>query len=165
MRIQKGTAVGLQLVALLFLQVYSVKPVFSLLFGPKIQSATCQGDHRLCGCSPERIANQTCCCFRFKSLPKACHLKMHCGSKSAARSETNHWPRLVCYPSCGGQPSFITASFEKFLPFDSVPKILDGLSLYYHPIPLEGSGSRSKEPPTPPPKPLYLSEPKIMMDS
>ena len=158
-QIKKSTIVGIQLAALLLLQVYSSKPIFGLLIGPNNHSAVCQGDHRLCGCSPEKIANRTCCCFRYKSFPKACHLKMYCEceSKSSVKPETSRGPRLVCYPSCGGQPNLITASFERFLPIKFNPDLFNNLLFYYHLVFREDFQGRSKEPPDPPPKITAIS--------
>lgn len=56
--------VSVQLVALILLQVPLFLPLAGKVLFSSARGAVCHGDHRLCGCSAERIANHTCCCAR-----------------------------------------------------------------------------------------------------
>jgi hypothetical protein len=62
------TAAFIQLTALMLLQIYSVAPVFSRNLISYARVMRCTGDHAKCGCSPERIAAHTCCCYQSKRL-------------------------------------------------------------------------------------------------
>jgi hypothetical protein len=62
------TAAFIQITALLLLQFYSVAPLFSRNFVSYARVMRCTGDHAKCGCSPERIAAHTCCCYQSKRL-------------------------------------------------------------------------------------------------
>ncbi|MHC1698651.1 MAG: hypothetical protein AB9919_11440 [Geobacteraceae bacterium] len=56
--------VTVQLVALIHLQVPTILPLVGKVLSTPARGAVCYQDHRLCGCSAERIANKTCCCAR-----------------------------------------------------------------------------------------------------
>jgi len=147
---RKATAV-IQVTALLLLQVYSVLPVFGHFAAPVRHGAVCHGDHRLCGCPLDRIANRTCCCFKSGAMGK--NTMDHHKMESMPESEMERWARFVC-PPCGNEPDFVPASLEKikFLRFAAtserpvLPWVFD----------LSQSGdtfhTRANEPPDPPPK-------------
>lgn len=56
--------VSVQLLAILLLQVPIFLPLLGKVMSSPARGATCYHDHRLCGCSAERIASKTCCCAR-----------------------------------------------------------------------------------------------------
>jgi len=56
--------VSVQLVALILLQVPIFLPLVGKVLSSPARGTVCYHDHRLCGCSAERIANHTCCCAR-----------------------------------------------------------------------------------------------------
>lgn len=148
----KSTAAVIQVTALLLLQVYSVLPVFGHFVAPVSHGAVCRGDHRLCGCPLERIANRTCCCFKSSAMVMGM-VEGHHKMESLPKSEANRWARFVC-PPCGNQPDFVSVSLEniKFLRFAAIS---EGPDFFWIPN-LRGSGdtfrTRSTEPPDPPPK-------------
>jgi hypothetical protein len=148
--IRRAAAVT-QVTALLFLQIYAALPAFGHFVAPGRAGAVCRGDHRLCGCPLERIANRTCCCF--KSSEMAASGMEHHKMESLPVSEIAPLARFVC-PPCGAQPNFIFTSLEKikFLRFAATPEGPDflvgfNLSLFWNRF-----QSRSNEPPDPPPK-------------
>jgi hypothetical protein len=149
--IMRAAAV-IQVTALLLLQVYSLLPVFGHFVAPISHGAVCRGDHRLCGCPLERIANRTCCCFKSSAMVVgmvAGHHKM----ESLPKSGASRLARFVC-PPCGNQPDFVSVSLEKikFLRFASISEEPE----FFWVLNLPGSGdtfrTSSTEPPDPPPK-------------
>lgn len=91
-------ALLLQITALLLVQTYPIAP----LSPSRVSSQTEDEEgssHARCGCSAERIASRTCCCFMN---PRSCHA----GSKKATvakrgRSGKNLWQIYVCPAPCG----------------------------------------------------------------
>ncbi len=161
-RITKKAAAVIQVTVLLLLQVYSVLPVFGHFVAPVRHGAVCRGDHRLCGCPLERIANRTCCCF--KSSEMAMSRMDHHKMKLMTKSDMNRLVRFVC-PACGNQPDFVRNSLEKikFLRFAacSVRPIL--LWVFNLTEPGGTFETRSNEPPDPPPK-FIASQDNIQTD-
>ncbi len=149
-RFKKRAAAVIQITALLFLQVYALLPGFGHFVAPVSHGAVCRGDHRLCGCPLERIANRTCCCL--KSSEMAMNMMDHHKMESMPGSEINRSARLVC-PPCGTQSDFVSVSLEKikFLRFEACSEGPDFLWVFN----LLESGdtfqTRSNEPPDPPP--------------
>lgn len=60
----KSLLVSVQLLAIILLQLPTFAPLLVKAFSFHPRGSVCYHDHRLCGCSPDRIANRTCCCFR-----------------------------------------------------------------------------------------------------
>ena len=155
-RFKKKAIAVIQVAALLLLQVYSVLPAFGHFVPAVRHGAVCRGDHRLCGCPVERIANQTCCCFKSGAMGRNMmdHHKMdHEKKESIPESDRERLPRFVC-PPCGNEPDFVPASLEKikFLRFAATS---EGPVLLWVSNLLESGGTfkaRSNEPPDPPPK-------------
>jgi hypothetical protein len=148
---KKRIAAITQVTALLLLQVYALLPGWGHFVAPVRHGAVCRGDHRLCGCPLERIANRTCCCF--KSSEMAGNMMEHHKMGLKPRSDMNRLARFVC-PPCGNQPDFVSPSLEKikFLRLDAAsegPYLLWAFNL-------SESGdtfqTRSNEPPDPPPR-------------
>ncbi len=152
---RKRAAAVAQVAAILLLQVYSLLPMFGHFTSAVSHGAVCRGDHRLCGCPPERIVNRTCCCF--KSLERTMNLIEHLKIKETIpRSEINRIARYAC-PPCGKEPDFVPASVQtiKFLRFAATA---EGPYLPWV-FNIVESGetfqTRSNEPPDPPPKSLH----------
>jgi hypothetical protein len=148
---KKNATAVIQVTALLLLRVYSVLPVFGHFVAPVRHGAVCHRDHRLCGCSVEKIVNRTCCCF--KSAETAMSMVDHHEMKSMPESGMERLARFVC-PPCGNDPDFVPASLEKikFLRFAATsegPVLLWVFNLSH-------SGdtfhTRANEPPDPLPK-------------
>lgn len=143
----------MQVVAILLLQCYPFAPYM----GRKPAQPKCSGNHAQCGCSPERIASRTCCCFHRK--PDCCGKeKGHDGAHVAGRAESPSLPSLSTAP-CGGAPKFITASLDKLKfvrpeTFLSTPSGCSSLFTYFL---RETAPSRFMEPPDPPPKLTFLT--------
>jgi hypothetical protein len=148
--IKESTAV-IQVTALMLLQLYSIFPAFGHFVAPPKHGAACRGDHRLCGCPLDRIANRTCCCF--KSLEMARNLMEHHKKEFMPNSDIKRLARFAC-PPCGNQSDFISPSLEnfKFLRLEAASEAPHLLWLFN----LSESGdtyqTRSKEPPDPPPR-------------
>ncbi len=61
---KKNVGVLLQIAAMVMLLCAPYLPLLAGAASIHAQRGRCFMDHRLCGCSPERIASRTCCCFR-----------------------------------------------------------------------------------------------------
>ncbi len=153
--IWKKSGVLLQIAALLLLQLYIFLPSLAKAVTPHGTTAHCFHDHRLCGCSPERIANHTCCCCsHHEPAEPPCCAKKHHDEKPAARPVDAPSQRRISAAPCGSHPQFITASLDKikFVRCASSAVMPDVLPSTY---PLQSRGifqRRSSEPPEPPPK-------------
>jgi len=134
--------------------------VFSLLqlalWGPSFLHAlsgkggagTCQNDHALCGCSPSRIAAETCCCALASLSP--CCLKNYV---EETREEKAASGAVLTALSCGGsEDPLVTASIEAYLlPTGKISACPISTTVY----PLSSTLSQidhSILPPIPPPK-------------
>ena len=60
----RKAGVALQLAAMVMLLSAPYWPVLARALDLHARPGQCAMDHRLCGCSPERIASRTCCCFK-----------------------------------------------------------------------------------------------------
>ncbi|MGA7826119.1 MAG: hypothetical protein WCA04_00535 [Geobacteraceae bacterium] len=56
--------ISVQLLAVVLLQVPLFLPLLGKAMFSSAHGSVCYHDHRLCGCSPDRIASHTCCCAR-----------------------------------------------------------------------------------------------------
>ncbi len=144
-------ALATQIAALLLVQFYGLVPSLSLAFATPHRSGLCRGNHVECGCSPERIASRTCCCYRHK--PSCCDLDNYHGDAPAVARNTPAPPSLGTTP-CGSSANFVLPSVEqlKFVLPDSYLATLPGsFFLLLFPVKETVSG-RVAEPPDPPPK-------------
>lgn len=71
------------------------------------QPGRCAMDHRICGCSPERIASRICCCFRNMRTAATAVEPGHCDLRAKPHEHPDSGkepppasPRLTCLP-CG----------------------------------------------------------------
>lgn len=74
----KTICIAVQLMALLLVQGYFLTPALLKLAKPAVAGKICSGNHQLCGCPPDRIANKTCCCFR--TTHPCCHSSEETGA-------------------------------------------------------------------------------------
>jgi hypothetical protein len=145
-------AAGVQLLALLVLQSYFLVPLCSQFLVSAPHGASCQHDHRLCGCSPERSASRTCCCFQSK--PKCCQGKETPAAEALAKPDQRPGRPILCAIPCGSQPKLVLTSLQeiKFLQFASVP-LTAQVSVTNYPALVPGTSPRRfLDPPDPPPK-------------
>lgn len=141
-------AAVLQVVALLLLQWYAIIPHLG-----RIQVRTaCSGDHRLCGCAPERVAAHACCCFQ--RAPSCCDPKGGHHDAHAAQHEEDASTSFLSSAPCGDPVKFVSASLDKlkFMGCASLPLIPANCSSEFPFPPSERSSSRFREPPVPPPR-------------
>lgn len=133
--------------------------VFSLLqlalWGPSFLHAlsekgtvTCQNDHVLCGCSPNRIAAETCCCALASLSP--CCLKNYVEETREEKAASG--AVLTSLPCGGSEDPLVTASIEAYLlPTGKISACSISTTVY----PLSSTMSQidhSILPPIPPPK-------------
>jgi len=139
--------------AILLLQYY---PIASHL-GVKRAHPQCNGNHRQCGCAPERIASRTCCCFNHK--PACCDKDQHHDEESIANKEKKPSSRYFSTAPCGGSPKFITASLDKIkFMRQELPKLVPVvLSVCFTASEQETFRNRFGEPPDHPPKLVLFS--------
>lgn len=146
--------ISASLLCILFTVIVMGPPVMRALQLPALTHAItgeCSGDCTICGCSPERSANHTCCCWQKKSqhlqhdddLPDCCK-KIH-GEEQRALT-------LLSQP-CGSNKNLITWADS----FDLLPLCTNRLlprfdskqyAAFYSPSRADWSG----EPPDPPPE-------------
>jgi hypothetical protein len=157
--------------SLAFLKIFAAILMYLHVFVPSTvrlirgggQLHECFGDHRLCGCSPERIANRTCCCYQSRSLKPAnpekpcCHHQKkaaadHSPQTGRKDADTDSAPSMRTAP-CGSLTfmglssndlKFIQPVFARIMPDESCRPLL-----FLQPTTLQ---SRFIEPPLPPPK-------------
>lgn len=144
----KTACVAIQLIALLMLQGYFLAPVF-LKMAKSSAGGTCFGNHRLCGCSPERIANKTCCCSR--AIPSCCMHEDEAGSPSDSAPDTGG--AVVQNSPCGLFSDSGMLSLDKLKFLASAPTPAKGALTAPRRFPLysEKLEDRLCEPPDPPP--------------
>jgi len=116
------TAAILQIMVMLLLQFSAVAPGLARSLNHRSQLTHCSGDHARCGCSPERIASRSCCCFQSKRLdpeqyePKPVKHSC-CKTEASAEMPDSHddhdrmIPAISSIP-CGSDSRFIAASAE-----------------------------------------------------
>ena len=150
-RIKNRAAAIIQITVLLLVQVYFFLPAFGDFISSVNHGSICCGNHQLCGCPLDRIANRTCCCFKSSKMPR--DIMDDPEMKSMAVPNIIRSPRFVC-PTCDNQPNLIPGFLEniKFLRFRATPEIPCFLLAFF--LPLSGNifQTWSNEPPDPPPK-------------
>jgi hypothetical protein len=152
-RMTKRTAALFQVSVLLFLQAYSILPVFGHFVAPVRQGLVCRGDHQICGCPLERILNRTCCCFRSAEIIKSLMGQQKDPTKPISKADINRLARLVG-PPCGNHQDMSFTTMENIIFLRSVftPEGPDFHFSLNPPISGDSLRTRSIEPPDPPPK-------------
>jgi hypothetical protein len=151
-RIIRSALVALQLVTLLSMELYFLLPIYRNISVSRGHGVVCYHNHRLCGCSPERIANHTCCCAQFERSAPACCAQKHFETKCAAQPVPPRATRFICAAPCGGLQesmavSHETMNFEPYFTVQATPPVFfsprQAMSRY---------ATWSSEPLKPPPK-------------
>ena len=151
----------LQLVVLLLVQFSAVAPGLARSLRHAVAVGHCCGDHVKCGCSPERVASRTCCCYQNKRLNAAPSEKRSCSMKScsmeAHSDEVDNLDRskpAVSSIPCGCDPNYSPVSVENL-------KFLKPYLLHVASVPTftgqylamrQNYLSRYTDPPDPPPR-------------
>jgi hypothetical protein len=155
----------LQLAVLLLVQFNAVAPGLARSLQHHQMTGNCCGNHVRCGCSPERIASRSCCCYLKGQVESALAEKPACCGKSASKEKvrggSGDLERLTAALSsipCGNDsaiaPPTENVKFLGVYPSSVVPvaMIAGGfLSSYCSYL------SRYIDPPEPPPKPSLFS--------
>jgi hypothetical protein len=153
----------LQLAVLLMVQFSAVAPGLARTRQHHVLAESCCGKHLKCGCSPERVASRSCCCYPSGRVQAALTLKPSSCENSASKGKQNKGeldrllPALSSIP-CGGDSAIATSS-------ENV-KFIGAYLLHVEPVttvtgqfllPCCVCLDRYLEPPDPPPKPAALS--------
>jgi len=144
-------AVIAQVVAVLLLQWYAIAPHVR-----RSHVHQCRGDHSQCGCSPERIAAHTCCCYQRKALYS--DMRDHRNKSHCAKRGGNSSMAYIGIAPCGGNPKFITVSLDRleFMRSEAQTALPAGCSFGRPSFLRETVNSRIMEPPDPPPPKALL---------
>jgi hypothetical protein len=155
---RKIVLVSFQLLAVILLQLPIFQPLMGKVFSSAARGVVCYHDHRLCGCSPERIARHTCCCARSAEDARTFADQKIDGSEGSCcnhRQRTKAMHSLLMAP-CGAASPLYVSSVQDYLVFQgggviSSPAIRQISSIEY-------PGNLRKgyfDPPEPPPKTLF----------
>ena len=150
-------AAFLQLVALLLILASPLLPAVARTLASHHGSGECRGDHRLCGCAPARIANNTCCCSAT-AKPSCCVVSGQGESDDHPTPEEDPLTRMLSTLPCGdGEPATLVAG-DPWLPAPPGPEFSagTGFSVYLTAAPT-AKPSPSMQPDFPPPRPSILS--------
>jgi hypothetical protein len=148
------------LVALVLTAIYlaiTMSPLAPLaLKSPRLAHAItgeCSGDCDICGCSPERRANHTCCCWQKKlrhqheqeeaNLPPCCR-----------KTKRSAGPILTCNCPCGSNKTIGLwgGSQNEQLPYRFAGVVPVCAGEQHLALPLDRLADRHGDPPDPPPK-------------
>lgn len=149
-------ALALQIGAILLMQLYSLVPVLTSSLTRPTSVHACRGNHLECGCSPARIASRTCCCYHRQ--PSCCDRNIPAGERQATQQKSkSSAPCLYSLP-CGNGPDFIPKALAELIMIIPERRQLN-LPPFSSPIPglWEKPYLCFNEPPTPPPKFIFLS--------
>jgi len=151
------------IVALMLAIIYSLiilSPLAPLaLKSPRVAHAAtgeCSGNCDICGCSAERRANHTCCCW----MKKMKHLHIHDHVADCCKKKTRHRMTMIsCNCPCGDNrmPGLPGAENTEQLPYRFTEGVIalreDALSISH----LSRLTDRHDDPPDPPPKLAIIS--------
>jgi len=146
----KIVCIAVQLLALLLLQGAFLMPAFLKMAQSPAAGRSCYGNHRLCGCPAERVADRTCCCFR--ALPSCCHGDDAPGAPDGNDAETG--TASLRNSPCGlftGSDMLSFADYE-FLAASLRPMINARSGVTLFPACPQTQEDRLCEPPDPPPR-------------
>lgn len=153
-------AIALQIAAMVMLLCTPHLPLLARALAVPAQPGRCAMDHRICRCSPEKIALRTCCCFRNMKSAKT-SVKLRCYDLRAKPHEQHDLDedtptashRLSSLP-CGQDPQMISHATSEMKYVRSTGAPLPTHRLVPHNIPNRGDSyhSPSLEPLVPPPE-------------
>jgi hypothetical protein len=160
-RKRSTAAVWLQVLALALLQLAGIASHVNQIGRSPAPSMICRGDHTECGCSPERVANESCCCSR--QIHASCAKKKEqavTASPLKAKGDGTHseiaWHNLPC----GGGAKYVGFSFSKVdLVLPEPPRVAVSVaeSAGHSPLREASPDDFLITPPTPPPESMPLS--------
>ncbi len=139
----------LQALAITCFLCMTLIPLLMGAFAATDAAPRCSGDHRICGCSPQRVADKTCCCFRVPDC---------CKKKPQARTATPEYghlsPPAFSHLPCGRQPAWLplVEDLELLLPTCTAEEIIVPPSRSVFPDSFILSPDPSFAPPVPPPR-------------
>jgi len=152
-----GFAAFLPLLALLIILASPLLPAMARILEVHHTDGGCRGDHRLCGCAPARIANNTCCCAR-PSTPSCCAISGQKKNADQPVSEEGRRVRILSTLPCGdGEPATLAAG-DPWLPEPAGSELSAGSGFTaYLPAAPTAKPSPSLQPDVPPPQPAPVS--------
>ena len=150
----------LQIAAMAMLLCTPHLPLLAHALAVHTQAGRCAMDHRICGCSPERIASRTCCCFRNMKHagtsvePGHCHLQARAHEQPDLDDDTPLTSHKLSSLPCVLDPQIIShvTSEIKYLRSNQAPLPMRGSAPHKSPPRGDGYLNPSLEPPDPPPK-------------
>lgn len=109
--------VSVQFVALILLQVPIFLPLAGKILSSPVRGAVCYHDHRLCGCSAERIANRTCCCARSAEAARlaAGSEEQDSGDSCCHRQQRPTARHSLMMAPCGAASPLFVSSVQEYL--------------------------------------------------
>lgn len=146
----KVFCIAVQLMALLLLQGYFLAPALLKITKHAAAGKSCYGSHRLCGCPPGRIADQTCCCFR--ATHSCCHDTEE--TVAFAGSDEDNGDASLRSAPCGlfTDSDLLSPDSSEFLVAEPLPAIITNVASSRF-LPYNGRLEvRLAEPPDPPPR-------------
>jgi hypothetical protein len=156
----RKVGVTLQIATMIMLLCTPHLPLLARVLAVPAQPGRCAMDHRICRCSPERIASRTCCCFRNMKAAGT-SVKLRCHDLRGKPHEQHDLdedappvsPRLRSLP-CGQDPQMISHATSEMKYLRSAKAPLPTHRLVPHHISPRGDRYRSPslEPPVPPPE-------------
>lgn len=157
-RLRSIGGVLVQLIALFSLHLGEMAPRVATLARSTVHPMVCRGVHAECGCSPERIASRTCCCYE-RFFPCCVETRNQAGQTEAhedlgAEPREDRSAHAFSVPSCGGAakdfgPAGDTTDLAKSEP-PPLPRTKAAAAA--SPPGFAAPPDRTLEPPDPPPK-------------
>lgn len=151
--------VSVQLVALILLQVPIFLPLVGKALSSPARSAVCYHDHRLCGCSAERIANHTCCCARSAEAARlaAAHEEKDGDDSCCHRRQYPPDRHSLMMVPCGATSPLFVSSVQDYLFDQYLGEISSPVTLELAHFDCSGTVRTGYfDPPDPPPKKQYF---------
>jgi hypothetical protein len=153
-------AIVLQIAAMVMLLCTLHLPLLAIALPVPAQPGRCAMDHRICLCSPEKIALRTCCCFRNMKRAetsvelRCCDLRAKPHEQHDLDEDTTPASHRLSSLPCGQDPQMISHATSKMKYVRSALAPLLTHRLAPHNTPPRGDSylSPSLEPPVPPPK-------------
>ena len=156
-----------QTIALILTAVYLtivMSPLAPLaLHSPSIAHALtgeCAGDCRICGCSPERSASRTCCCWQKKLKREEAEQADEAEQHDCCKRKKNRTAKVIISEIPCGSAKLIAlsgADQDELLPFHFIGSITGEPESIRAQLPRSDLSNRHVTPPDPPPEPSYLS--------
>lgn len=113
----KISLVSVQFAALILLQLPIFLPLVEKALSSPARGAVCYHDHRLCGCSAERIANRTCCCARSAEAARLAtgFAEQYSGDSCCHRRKSPPARHSLMMAPCGAASPLFVSSVQDYL--------------------------------------------------